>query len=601
MASNSSEFLELNSFTPVMPIGPAASYGSPPLGQEDSSGSSSKGGVSVGGLDQNMIKWLYEKGLPSDTEQFLSEMDMAISTAFNPVTGKPNLASYKLLLPKLAQLRQERDEFDSAVNKMKEMGSYSEAAVNLQGEVYVIDAVNKTITTKNIDDISEEDRILTNGELAELRMNNRNAAFKSEYSFTIANGTSMQKVTDYLMSMISKIGSTSQEAQTFQNADGKVIQGAKILQEMISKGSTGLLETDISTKESLQQAKYTLTYILQHLPKESNMTALIRLRAKQAGVTPVEFISNLVNAQISNSTKTDQTIHAAKDGDGNSVTGTSTDKIPADPVVLFALGKTPAQEYMLNDISGSSATYFGKAHIGTLAGQKQFDLLTEVQKGKFGSILDWNNVTMDSQRVENLAGVQLRDNKIISLELPLDPNSNTIQPDLRSLPYIDVVEKQIKNDQVDPRDIKTINAYYEHGGLPPKYKEDGSLNVEYRRFAVISAYADENALGQSVDGGSHIKVENKPLQETIVRNFAIWRNSTNLNKVEEDELVTGKIFIPIISEQNGYESAILAAYQSNGIDLNIGQASDLATKEGENVKKQEYGYHYNGNFNSISK
>ena len=52
-----------------------------------------------------MVKWLYKEGLPSDVESFLHDLSFAINNAYNPISGKAILSPFKLMLPRLADIK----------------------------------------------------------------------------------------------------------------------------------------------------------------------------------------------------------------------------------------------------------------------------------------------------------------------------------------------------------------------------------------------------------------------------------------------------------------------------------------------------------------
>lgn len=337
----SSQFLGLNTFTPVIPVGPAAPYGSPPQGEaDDSSDKSNKSkSTSVGGLDENMIKWLYEKGLASDVAAFFQQAESAINNAYNPITGKPTLAAYKLIIPKLAQIRQEREAFDKATEQMRNNNALSEAAINIRGEVYVADPKTNSIITKSIDDVTSADRLITNGELAQYRMNNPGAAFNTDLTSTVNNGIGMSKVTEYLLKNIAKLGTTTEQSENFVDTDGNAIKGAKILQEMM-QAQKGIVAVKQYNKDQVAQAQYALSYIMDHMPQNSNMAAALKLQAKLAGKTPQELVSELIMSQMNSETRQDVSI---------TKTGSNSDKdkaITMNAGMMYQTGQGGIKNYL---------------------------------------------------------------------------------------------------------------------------------------------------------------------------------------------------------------------------------------------------------------
>ena len=255
----STEFQGFNSYTPVVPTGPAAPYSAAGAADhsEDKASNKKSGGnnkMQLGGLDENMIKLLTEHGLESDVYSFLDQMEAIIMNAYNPITGKVNYASYKLMLPQLSRIREEGKAFEEARKKMEANGAIDEVAVSDRGQVYVVDP-DAGIVKRSVSELQGDEYLLTNGELAKARATNPLAAWITEFTQTIANGTSTQAITKYILDSINKLGKSQTSGEQFTDADDDVISGAQVLTQMI-KGNKGFAQTTVDAETQKQQAKY---------------------------------------------------------------------------------------------------------------------------------------------------------------------------------------------------------------------------------------------------------------------------------------------------------------------------------------------------------
>ena len=173
----------------------AQAYGfldyTPYIPQTAQTAGSGKTGVPTGEqpggiLSDDMIKALMGKGLTSDVNRFVSEVNSMYS---NPLEANPfgsslnssDIARKQLtLISRINQIQNGKAMFDKAVDAARTSGALDEVAVTSFGKVITFDNEAggiKQISPTELAENSDRYAPLTNAELANLRMNNSNLAY----------------------------------------------------------------------------------------------------------------------------------------------------------------------------------------------------------------------------------------------------------------------------------------------------------------------------------------------------------------------------------------------------------------------------------------
>lgn len=586
----STEFQGFNSYTPVVPTGPAAPYSAAGAANhsEDKASNKKSGGNSkmqLGGLDENMIKLLTEYGLESDVYSFLDQMEAVIMNAYDPITGKVNYASYKLMLPQLSRIREEGKAFEEARKKMEANGAIDEVAVSDRGQVYVVDP-DAGIVKRSVSELQGDEYLLTNGELAKARATNPIAAWNTDFTQTIANSTSTQAITKYILDSINKLGKAQTSGEQFTDADDDVISGAQALTQML-KGNKGFTQTTVDAETQKQQAKYALGYLASMMP--SNMMTILQLRAQRQGVDVVDLMDSLIQSTTSTKATQNTTFKGAGTGDGSQADENS--KIKLTPATALYTGRVPIMpNYQLS--YGTSNTFTGEAQISNLVDAsnnnlKAGALLTDFYPGDMKNIFDTTNIVMGNVKIDNPNMIRVKDSSMAIIELPIDQQAaaeGVIRPDLSQLKNKDIADTRIRNEHATTPE--EINKIYRECKLNPKYDANGNeLTQNYIRFAVIKGYIDENTLDRQA------KVDDDPWENYLaeVRNDATnsWLKSLyKTDKIEVDDLYEGNIYIPMIANNGMYRNAAMGAFNN----LTIGQSTDIMRKDAALNASKAYQY-----------
>ena len=71
-------------------------------------------------ITKDMIKQLYENGLPNDVEKFLDSVDMFGNSLNSPFESSTQ--SYKEIIAGMAKIKQNKDMYDQAVKEARRNG-----------------------------------------------------------------------------------------------------------------------------------------------------------------------------------------------------------------------------------------------------------------------------------------------------------------------------------------------------------------------------------------------------------------------------------------------------------------------------------------------
>lgn len=617
--------ITFNTFTPVLPTEVTAPFVPASAGFDDSSSSSRKSSksssssnsrVSVGGLDPNMIKYILDNNLPSDVKEFFTEMEDAITHAYNPVTGQANFAAYKLLLPKLVEMKSNYQQFKDASTKMMNNNAQDELAISPEGYLFVAgdpSIPGQYYTVKSPNEITNKDRILTNGELVRFRTYNTSSAFNNQIIAAIGQGVSADAITQFIQKAIQDLGSTSNKSELHRNIGGEALEGINLLYQFLT-GDPSLKESNLSKSQHME-ALAALKYIQTMMPR--NMNILLQAKAKQRGISAEELLSDYVFSK-------EDTVYSQKDSVARGSSGGSKDSpdfpdnVEMSNAMLFFSGKGNIEPFAMTN--GQHYAYVGWAVKSSTTDKdgkllQMYDPLTTVFNGEFRGGLDQYNITMGDVEVLDMNRVILDGANIQGVDLPIDeaaanPNNPSekaiIKPDLQALSKVDAAERQIKDENVAADDYRRINEIYDGKQLPAKYLFNEATGEwvenkrEYRRFAVLHGWADEEALDKIYSdndfltqvGGRNYRGTS---EATLKEHFLKQKGSKVVND-PPDKIYEGMIFIPM----NTGKQSILGPIASSNIRLKSGQIVDIQTKQGQVDAKQQYGYVSGGSFSANS-
>ena len=576
--------MELNSYIPVTPPEMSAPFvgGTENYSTDDStkkSGSSSRSGTTIGGLDKSIVDFILHNSLYSDAKVFFQQMEKAIDTAYDPTTGQISVAAYRLLFPEIVRMENNKEAWKKAQDQMLSNGGQSEVAVDTYGQVFVLnpDATDPSeyLTTKKISELTKNDVLVTNGQLAKYRRDSEYAAFNNDLINVIGNGIGFEQITKYIRETISGIKSEEQAREKFGTADGRILEGVDILRNYLSGDPA--LKQKITTKDGSNAAKATLQYLLNSLPQ--NMANVIAVHSKLRGTEPTEYIYNYILSKTDNSITEEYDIVRGQNEENN------LNNISATPALAFAMGATRTRQYVFNN--GTSFAYTGTAHVGYINDVDADKTLVELQNSEFMGSLRLTNATFGGIEITDPARVGMLNKEIYSVELPIDQHApqGVIRPDKDLLPQLSAVKQEAAHRGVN--DPEGLNAICRELGIDELFNADGTLNTgSYYRFAVLHVAVD-NKDGEYDDADLTVINGEKSTKDG---QHGLRILTTKTDRPDLEDILIGDLYIPMVSTLNGDNMALLSSLQAGGAHMSVGQTHKFMEQQAQESTEQRFNY-----------
>lgn len=537
-----------------------------------SSDSSSKGEL----LSEQMIKLLSQNALTSDMSKFVQDTrifgDDILGGNFMNAGTKT-----KALLQYLTQMSNQKERFDKGLEQIKSVEGASEVAISPEGGLYVYR--DGGLQMVSIDDLEDDDRPLTNIEIANIRENSPSAAFATGMTATMLNATSFKQIRSVIDDILKGLGDTEHSYDTYFNParldenTKEAFMGLELSKEEMS-GLTldQIYKVTKKTKTNVDRAERIVKDVFANLTP--NMRTLLALRAKQLntdeGVLIYEYISKNLKHERSISLDI-QTSLDPKTGKKKSSTGDSDDfdKMKMSNSQLLITGRGESVYFdVLNE--GQYGLQLAGIRLpltkggGNTMGQTTY---AELMASDYGGILDFRNATMGDQLLNrNLSDrIAIVDDKIVGVDLPIDQNSEILKPDIDSLKRMQVANDEIKEmginmaGELTEEQQETVNKVYAEHQLPYMYVNGRIDTTHYHRFAIVkgqttdAAFTDKDDLSNQVMHGTLRDVEDNEERNAFSR--LITRNSGNDKSkkyqidngwIWNDDLYEGNIYIPIV-------------------------------------------------------
>lgn len=572
-----------------------------------SSTSSSQGEPdgSVGLLDKNMVKFLYENGIPSDVEAFVETSGIFSDSIYkNPFSNNATV-QYKTILKMLPRIKAENERFKNAMTQADKNGGLGEIAVTDGGHVITVDAEGK-LQKKSLNDVDlNSEQILTNSELANYRANSINAAFNTDLTSIIGNAVGIPKITEYIQSVVNKLGTTSMSREGYVGQQsGKILKGMEYLaalqpsrEDLSGMSVDGLYKMSSMDKSQQAQANQALGYLLTSLPK--NMRTVLQAKAAMyLGDNSAEGVKKLLMSLTQSALSGEHTLkldlQEKMDASGKAKTsGSGRDNSITDPAKAFLLGLGEVKNHKINNGNSYSLNLPGNSAplVDTSGKTIGSATLEDAARSTFSGVLDFKNATMGGQLLNSSqrSRVAIDGSNVVAVDLPVDTQalqSGVLKPDIDSLKRLELAENEIREGDI--KDEAQKNEIYAKYKLPYKYI-NGQINTNaYGRFAVLDASADESAF-----------VEDPTMDDTL-------SEVTDINERESIERIlkaadaSFKMSQPGIfsSGNNVYSGSVYIPVRQNPINASLGSghyptiqgndAMDIEAKEQQKQRLQTY-------------
>ena len=478
---------------------PAAPYTGGTSGNtDDSSSSKSSGGVGI--LSKEMIKAIYETGLPSDTMAFIQNLDQFMVDENNPFDRGNTISKYKLLLGQLAMLRSGKEQLKNAVEQSQKNGSFSEMAITTDGRYYTMGDDGSIHLTAQL---KPNDRVLTNADLADLRTNQ--LPHNNNIATVIANGVSMDTINKRIWDAISKMGNTESSRQFFRTKKGQQVKDG--IDALLSDSQDGTYEVTEKQKGQKIQAREALKYILGTL--QENELALLKGKASLMGLEPEKGAMQLVETLLTSGMKDSTEIGL------NYSASLNKDKEKSDKDTEAQLKQESTQAMKLQQGMGGSPTTITinpGQHLAMQVGGMQFGQLlngsdSSVKNGSLESVLQESRMSMYSdvgngiyvgnQRIdpENYGQVYINTSQVSRAWLPAVYEADgSVHPDFTLLDEYARIEKEVRKlgSRVSKAAIENIIKKSPLSVYLVGIDEDGNIQWDegkFRPFLMLNAMA----------------------------------------------------------------------------------------------------------------
>ena len=478
-------------------------------------GSSSSEGL----LSDSLLKDLRGNGIPVDYDAF---MDQVSSIEHKLSMGLPvSPRAIREIETRANRVIQQNNYLKKAEEQASKNNALGEIAVGNRGQLY-------TMTDKgNIKEVSISDYdyekngpAMTVNELLENRKFNPTQAFDTSITQTIGNSIGMETINDYIMQIVSKVGSaqTSQEAyidlasyvgrEAAKKPSEQDLLNLRALYEAISQvGPDALFKSkEVRESKNLQDA---FKYIQSVLPR--NMQVQLQGRYVAAGGDLNDssaYIQDIIAKSLNTANivkdQTSLDFDSAINKAANTKAGAGMEQKRnlknLEVLVQGSLGKV---NYNLTSSKNPSV---GMQLHGTAVGAlTNFDNniipkapVTLAIESSIGPLIDKQHMSMGGQKITEgmLDSILYDGNDVINVWAPVDANGDV---DLQGLKiFNDILSVFDQDPSLSITDKNKILAEY---GINGKMNEDGSFTGfgNMAQFLVFTGVTSDKVLDKNLD------------------------------------------------------------------------------------------------------
>lgn len=555
----------------------------------------------------NMLKDI--DGLPNEMQSIVSNLIDTLS--INKLTGielQDLSITYLQSLSKIRQAAGNKKQYDDAQKRAIENGSMAEPAITIDGRLIVQDkdgSIQKVSLNDFINNKDQYETVLTVSNLLNLRA--FSPSFINDFSVfdTVNNSIGYQSFQKLVKEAVHTLGSTQVSREGIFSNEGQASKGLQLLQTLSqddrvaalgSVTSEGLYKYKIINKTQKAQVDALTTYISRMLPDSAKTWAALKLGTSNKDNAVRSLITIYLAAganeehdfsidYLGSMEKVEGKSKSSKNGDEKGI-----NDLDLNTPGKFVAGYGQRSTFVLNPGTIASMQVFSTSLPLTDKDDKAIgpnSTLQQVAEGNFSGILDFTNVSMGGNMLNNTSfrGVVLSDGRIHSIDYPIDMaafnRDGTIKPDTspQTRQAKQSAEVEIKRMGINLDDLESIKAnynainnVYQTYKLGPAYNKDGTPTQAWRRFGVINASADNNILNMGY-------IDNNPLlkevkDEATIDNLLEIVKDENFDKpgiiFGGDHFYTGTVWIPIISD---YHSALVGTKQTGGEAYSLDVAS----------------------------
>lgn len=572
--------------------------------------SSSTGEQSEGILSDDMIKALMGKGLTSDVNRFVSEVNSMYS---NPLETNPfgtslnssEIARRQLtLISRINQIQNGKAMFDKAVDAARTSGALDEVAITSFGKVVTFDneaggikQISPTELAKNSDRYVP----LTNAELANLRMNNSNLAYDTNIFNILENAVGSKEIDEYIRKVINEAEKTSSEYNQFIPGSelGNVKKGLELLQQ-------GVLEENVTDENNLAQLEAAKSYLYKSLP--DNYKKFLAAKAAASGQDPVEGVLSLIqdyaNTKTAVTKKRKLSLPASLNKDDTDSKGT----VESDYWDWVASGQALSPEakvnYTFNPGSSYQFSVKGASYYNNFPDFKGEPLSpittlnTLFTDTKLATMLDKAGVSVGTQVAKptdfSNIGIDTTQGAIYAL-LPSKVDSNGRKVvDLGVTSKIEEVLKPLgsgasNTEIIDALENAGLGDYIDTVIQPSEQSTQALYNSnKMTPFLIFSGYASDNNFID--DNGAADMINDVDETRKIEQGINADREKHNLGEIDfTSGPINSRIFGQNIGNVNMYKTAVFIPYSPSAVSETLLSNGQVFVKKKDRTSSKVFG------------
>ena len=464
------------------------SFANPLLAQKQQTKTTKTSGSEDGLLSESLLKDLRGHGIPVDYDAFMdqvSKLDQRMAAGL-PVSSK----AIRDLEAQANRVIQQNDYLKEAEKLADKNDARGEIAVGGRGQLYTLQENGKIKTVSMADYDAEKDGpAMTVNELIEHRKFNPTQQFDTTLTQVIGNSIGMQKINDYIMNIIQKVGSaeTTEEAyidlasyigrEAAKKPSQQELQNLQNLYSAISElGPDALFKSkEVRESKNLREA---FDYIQSILPRD--MQTQLRGRYVASGGNLNDsgtYIQSIIASSLGAANKTKNESYIDYETSLNKAAGKGNDmdqKRNLKSIETLIQGSLNKIDYHLTSSKNPSLGMV--LHGNVIGALTNFDnnivpkapMSTAIQSS-IGPLIDKNHMTMGSQKInESMLDTIVYDgNDVINVWAPVDSNGD-----------IDLGRMQQFNELLEHFDSDPSLTIQDKNAILREYGIDGSLDEQ---------------------------------------------------------------------------------------------------------------------------
>lgn len=466
------------------------SFANPLLAQKQQTKTTQTSGSEDGLLSDSLLKDLRGHGIPVDYDAFMdqvSKLDQRMAAGL-PVSSK----AIRSLEAQANRVIQQNDYLKEAEKLADKNEARGEIAVGGRGQLYTLQENGKIKTVSMADYDAEKDGpAMTVNELIEHRKFNPTQQFDTTLTQVIGNSIGMQKINDYIMGIIQKVGSaeTTEEAymdlasyigrEAAKKPSQQELQNLQNLYSAMSElGPDALFKSkEVRESKNLREA---FDYIQSILPRDMQTQLKGRYVASGGNLDDSgAYIQSIIASSLGAANKTRNESYIDYEASLNKAAGKDKGDQNRNLGVLEQLvqGSLGRRDYKL--MNSKNPEYSLNLHGTGVGSLSTFDNnivdkcpLSSALKAGLAPLVDEAHITIGNQKVSTgaLDTILYNGGDVINVWAPVNQNGDV---DLDGLSILSEIQSICEtNPQLTQDDKNALLAKY---GLDGHFDEKGNF------------------------------------------------------------------------------------------------------------------------------